>query len=94
MLADWHICPPVPRTDANLLADVINTVDGASRVTSGNDQGLGSALDGIFDKLADKRLPFAFDLANVELTIFDKLVNELRVANCTNDDLGVASIGF
>jgi len=53
-----------------------------------------SALDRIFNKLADEIFPFAFDLANIKGAIFDELVNELRVADCTNNDLGVASVGF
>jgi hypothetical protein len=93
-LPDWDVCPPVPRAHSDLLADVVDTVDSSSRVTSSNNKGLSSAVDWVLNELADKRFPFALDLANINDAVVDEFVDEFRVADCACYDDGVGSIGF
>jgi hypothetical protein len=93
-LPDWYIGPPVPRTDSDLLADIVDTVDSSSRVTSSNNKGLSSAVDWVLNELADKGFPFALDLANINDAVVDEFVDELRVADCACYDDGVGGIRF
>lgn len=91
--ADWDVSPVVPRADANLLADIVDTVDGTARVAAGDDESARSTLDGVFDNLAGERLPLALDLADVDGAILDELVNDLRVADGADDDEGAGGVG-
>lgn len=56
-----RVGPEVPRADANLLGDIVDTEDGTTGIAAGDDQGLGGAWDGILNNLAGERLPLALD---------------------------------
>lgn len=71
-----RIGPEIPRADTNLLADVVNAVDGATRVTPRNDQGLCSAVYRVLDKLARERLPLALGRRDIDLPCSNQVVDD------------------
>src|SRR5260370_15624791 len=71
LMMNWNVGPPVPRGDANLFGEVVDTVNGAALVASGNDQGTADAWQRMGQGSNDERLPFAGNCANVDPSLTD-----------------------
>lgn len=76
VLRGGHVGPEVPRADANLFADVVEAIDGASRHAAYDDEGFGAVGDGVLHELSDERLPFALDGGDVYVSVLDQGVDE------------------
>ena len=74
-----HVGPPIPGRHAYVLRNVVNAVDGAAFVATGDDQIAVHHVDEV-------RLPMTFDFSHVNLLLFDEAVNEAAFADGTGDD--------
>src|SRR5690606_31935889 len=91
VLLRGDIGPPVPRGDTNLLRNVVDAVDGASLVGADDDERLADAADtGIVDNDRLEGLPLPLDLGDVDALVLDNVVDELGLAEGSDDD-GVAA---
>lgn len=85
--------PKVPRTNANLLANVVDTKDSPARVRASNHERTLTPVKGLVDDCADEGLPLAFDGRDVNLVSRDEVVDEGRGADCAGDDNGLGGVG-
>src|SRR5690606_27472777 len=55
----WDVGPVVPWRDTDLLRNVVETVDGATLVCTGNNKSPGDTLNWVLDDLGLESLPFS-----------------------------------
>lgn len=85
--------PEVPRTNTDLLADIVDTKYSPARVRAGNDKRALTPVKWLVDDGADKGLPLAFNGRDVELVGGDEVVDEGRGADGAGDDDSLGGIG-
>ena len=93
MLLGRDISPEIPRTHTNLLANIVDTENRTTGIGAGNDESLLDTLDRVLDDHTEKRLPFAFDLRDIDLTALDEAVDEGRLADSSRENDGLGRIG-
>lgn len=92
VLLGWYIGEPVPWRDANLLGDIVDTVDSATSITTcgmldseldeaetsrtSNDKRFSSHVTDVLHNSADIGLPLTLNLADVELATRDQVINQ------------------
>lgn len=74
---DRYVGPKIPGADTDLLANIVNAVDGASGIAACNHQSAGATWDGFPDHLADERLPLALDLGHIDPAGVDEIIDDL-----------------
>ena len=79
MLCYRNVSPPVPGRHADLAAQLIDAVDGATFVAAGNHQCLTDTSHWVVDHLKQIFFCLAFQIAPLNLATLDQLLNQLRL---------------
>ena len=86
-LDGWcHICPPNPRRDAHHTAQFKHAISCGSRLRTEDDECLCHAFHRIVNHLHAECFPFAFDIAHVNLSLGNELVDVTRLPDSAYDD--------
>ena len=81
-----NVGPPDPGRDAHALGQIIDAIDGAAHVRSGDDQRPVHARRRIVDHLLDKGLPLAGHVRDVQTAVGDQGVDDGVAAQGSDDD--------
>jgi len=91
MFLGRHIGPVIPRRLAGFFREIVDTVDGAAFVGTADDQGRINPRQRLADHLYKIGFPFASDDRDIDLVRGDQLVDDLALADGTDDDHGAGS---